>query len=264
MCILWAVHCHNKSTFLLWNRHIMWWRFRLNVRSSVPCSREAVQAELDRTQDHTGSGEETEKGLQSVSQSVCTWVWYQWGCFLLWNRNVLADVLWWPRGGRCGPRWEVSSIKQLRPSPRFLPHLRTSYTDSDPAQFLCSVHHPILKTKAKSYSEPPVLFRPLAFLHQQVYTHDFPLKNTVKVLENVFFTSILCFVCSLEEYKDWKAWSPLDLDLHLRLCFREYSYNLGFGQNGHKGWFSLLVLVFCIWLSSWQHARAATGNYSSY
>lgn len=31
-------------------------------------------AELDRTQDQTGSGEETEKGLQSVSQSVCTWV----------------------------------------------------------------------------------------------------------------------------------------------------------------------------------------------
>lgn len=30
----------------------------------------------------------------------------------------------------------------------------------------------------------------------------FLLKNTVKVLENVFFTSILCFVCSLEEYKD--------------------------------------------------------------
>lgn len=127
MCILWAVRCHNKSTFLQWNRHIMWWRCRLNVRSSLPCSREAVQAELDRTQDHTGSGEETEKGLQSVSQSVCTWVWYQWGCFLLWNRNVLADVLWWPRGGRCGPRWEVSSIKQLRPSSCFLPHLRTSY-----------------------------------------------------------------------------------------------------------------------------------------
>lgn len=43
------------------------------MRPSVPCSREAVQAELDRTQDQTGSGEETENGRNikiTVSKSV--------------------------------------------------------------------------------------------------------------------------------------------------------------------------------------------------
>lgn len=43
------------------------------MRSSLPCSREAVQAELDRTQDQTGSGEETENGRNIktiVSKSV--------------------------------------------------------------------------------------------------------------------------------------------------------------------------------------------------